>query len=596
MTTFAAARGAAALGLRWHARTGTLLAVTAALTLIGALPALALLSGSDAAPPVSLDLSLTSALRADWSQAAVVWPQLQKLALKQLFTVAQIGVLLTLAIGAATMIALHLARAAARSGEVLVARAVGASRRTLVVGSMLEAGAIAVVALCVGATLALLATLALRASWPGRGGPADLTLAVAVTLGVTALVMAGPLLLTRALTTRRLVDDDRRPLVLIIPAMQVGAALVVIAGGITLRDLTALQASRSSDARLASTFVHEIRSATSDRLERAQKFSAFLDAQHAAHPGTAISLGSSGVHRGFGITALAMTDCGNCVVGGMAARFRTETIVHHAVSGDSFAVNGLQLRAGRALDDGDRWDAPLVAVVSTSLAKEMFERGDAVGRRIQLAQLNNAWFEVVGVVDDAVVRGLGSTLQPTLAVYVSVLQQPVANIEVATAGTPLAADVIAVLGTPRAAATSIAERLAPETAAMRWFTRLFLGSGVVATLIAFGGLIAMLRLWLDSQRMEFGVRRAVGASRAAIHRMVLGRTALIAVGGSAFGAWMGLMVWDVLPRVAPGAPTWDGTAVALASLALTALTLGVAWLVARRFTRAPIGMLLIDAA
>ncbi|MCC7052744.1 MAG: ABC transporter permease [Gemmatimonadaceae bacterium] len=596
MSASVARRSAALLALRWHAGTGTLVVLTAALTLAGSVPALLLLGGTAAAPSLTLALGSTRTLLADWGGSAVVWPQLQQLALAQLVGIVRGAVLLTLMVGAATLVALHLARTAARSGEVIVARSVGASRRLVLGALFLEAGALAGIALFAGMMLALLATAALRATWPGSIAAAGSAQAIATTLGVAALVLVSPLLMIRALATTRLVDDDRRPLTLIIPAIQLGAALVVVAGGVTLHRLDAQRglATTTQAAADPATVLQDVRAADGDALSRAMRFATFLDAQHAAAPGLRVGLGSSGTHRGFGTTALVMTDCGECALGGMPARYRTDPASHHAVSGDSFAISGLQVLAGRALNDGDRWDAPLVAVVSATLARDMFQDGRAVGRRIQLRRLGDTWFTVVGVVSDADAQGLGSELAPRAAVYVSILQHPVQQVEVATGTAPVSPDALRALGTPLATASTIAERLAPESRAIRWFTVVLLGAGALTALIAIGGLVAMLRLWLDSQQRELGVRRAVGARRRDIHALVLSRAALVALGGSLFGAWMGQVAWDVLPRVVPGAPTFDTPAVMMSAVALSALTMCVAFLLSHRFTRTPVGTLLID--
>ena len=309
MSTVTARRSAAALALRWHAGTGALVALTAALTLAGTLPALAMLGGTAAAPSLTLALGDVPALLADWGGRGIVWPQLQQLALVQLTGIVRGAVLLTLAVGAATLCALHVARTATRSGEVIVARAVGASRNVVFGALMLEAGALAGVALMLGMLLALAASAVMRAAWPGHAAHADLAMTAAVTLGITALVMLAPLLLVRALSTTRLVDDDRRPLTLIIAALQLGATLVVLAGGVTLQRLTAAPPPGTRDGLASAVMLQDLRSGDADRLQRAQQFAAFLAAEHAEHPGTLVSLGSSGVHRGFGTTALAIADC-----------------------------------------------------------------------------------------------------------------------------------------------------------------------------------------------------------------------------------------------------------------------------------------------
>ncbi len=590
-----AQRSAAALALRWHAGTGTLVTLTAALTLAGALPALALLGGTAAAPSLTLALGDVPALLADWGGRGIVWPQLQQLALQQLTGIVSGAVLLTLIVGAATLLALHLARTAARSGEVIVARSVGASRRDLLGGMLLEAAALAGVALCVGTFFALLASAAMRSAWPGTTGPADLALTTAATLGVTALVLVAPLLLVRALATTRLVDDDRRPLTLIIPALQLGAAVVVLAGGAQLRDVTARAQTLLTDASLRRTMVQELHAVEQDRLQRAQRFADFLDVRHGADPAALVSIGSSGVHRGLGTSANVTSDCGRRCGSGVIIRGSTETVTHHVVSGDTFALAGMSARQGRTIGDGDRWDAPLVAVVNMRMARTMFGGGNAVGQRVQIPLLGNRWFEVVGVVNDTPARGFGSAVQSPLAVYVSVLQHPVAMVEVATAQRRLPPDALRNLGPLRGPSRSIRDHLASEITALQWFARVLLAMGALTAIIAVGGLIAMLQLWLDSQQRELGVRRAVGATRGAIHRLVLSQAALVAGGGSLFGAWLGQMAWDVLPRIVPGAPMFDHQLVLFTAAALSVLTLTIAFLMSHRFTRTPVTALLIDA-
>jgi len=594
MSTFTARRSAAALALRWHAGTGALVALTAALTLAGTLPALAMLGGTPAAPALTLALGDVPALLADWGGRGIVWPQLQQLAIQQLTSILRGAVLLTLTVGAATLLALHLARTAARSGEVIVARSVGAARRDIFGAMLLEAAALAGVALSIGTVCALMASTVMRTSWPGTAGPADLALTIAGTLGVTALVMVAPLLLVRALSTTRLVDDDRRPLTLIIPALQLGAAVVVLAGGVQLRGVTSRALSLLTDASLRNTMVQDLHAGDADRLRRAQRFAAFLDARHSENPATLVSLGSSGLHRGLGTSANVTADCGKRCENGVVLRGSTETVAHHVVSGDTFALAGMSLLRGRTLDDRDRWDAPLVAVVNATMARAMFPNGDAVGRRLQLPMLGDRWFEVVGIVSDTPVRGLGSAVQLPLALYVSVLQHPVAMIEVATMERPLTPDALRTLGTLAGPTASIRTRLASEVDALQWFTRVLLAMGVVTTIVAVGGLIAMLQLWLDSQQRELGVRRAVGATRGAIHQLVLGRAALVAISGSLFGAWMGQIAWDVLPRIVPGAPMFDHGVVVATAAVLSTLTLVVAFAMSHRFNRTPVGTLLID--
>jgi hypothetical protein len=406
--------------------------------------------------------------------------------------------------------------------------------------------------------------------------------AIAALAAIAATCLAAPLLLARAITTRRLVDDDRRPLTLHIPALQLGAAVVVLAGARLVA--RALDVTTPAPGAVPAVQVATIADGGTDRLARARRLAALLESVHAASPSRRISLTTPGTLLGLGTSHDVLVDCGGCSEGGVAVRYRVAPAVHHVVSGDTFALAGLPLVAGRTLGDGDRWDAPLAVVISASMARGHFG-GDAVGRRVRLPLLGGRWFTVVGVVADAPVHALGAAMQPRYAVYVSVLQHPVARLEVATVA-PLAEAMLAPVGSI-VQRDALTRRAATLRAPVPWVARLLAIEGVVALCIALGGVLVMLRLWLDSQRREFGIRMAVGASRRTVQRLVLVRAAIIAVAGGALGAWGGPVAWDVLPRILPGAPMWDASLVASTAGALGMLVLLVAWWTAVRFTALP---------
>jgi hypothetical protein len=62
---------------------------------------------------------------------------------------------------------------------------------------------------------------------------------------------------------------------------------------------------------------------------------------------------------------------------------------------------GLQLARGRAFEERDTAEAPLVAVVSETLARKYFAGEDAVGKRVSMSSEGKGpWMTVVGVVRD----------------------------------------------------------------------------------------------------------------------------------------------------------------------------------------------------
>jgi len=89
------------------------------------------------------------------------------------------------------------------------------------------------------------------------------------------------------------------------------------------------------------------------------------------------------------------------------------------------------------------------------------------------------------------------------------------------------------------------------------------------------------------------LRRAAGARRRDIMRFVLARAAAVAVAGTAFGAWVGMMVWGVLHTLSVTLPAWDPRAVVWSGLLLALAALAGAFLPAWRAARTPPAALIV---
>jgi ABC-type antimicrobial peptide transport system permease subunit len=84
----------------------------------------------------------------------------------------------------------------------------------------------------------------------------------------------------------------------------------------------------------------------------------------------------------------------------------------------------------------------------------------------------------------------------------------------------------------------------------------------------------------------------MGARRRRLMGYVLWRALLVAVGGVAFGSWLGMIVWDALSGIITGLPSWDPGEVARLGLLLALAAIAGAWLPAYRATHAPPARLL----
>jgi hypothetical protein len=223
-----------------------------------------------------------------------------------------------------------------------------------------------------------------------------------------------------------------------------------------------------------------------------------------------------------------------------------------------------------------------------------FQNGDPIGRQIRVIDDGPQWSTVVGVVDDTMARGLGGPLQPRYTVYLSVLQHPPSAADLLVRSPP-ATDSAAVWPIVRSALggrlARLEQRSEPELAAadaapLHWFGRwLGFGGWAILAVIALGT-IALMQLWVRSLRVELGVRRALGARRRDVFRMVLLRAAGVALAGVLAGLCFGPPVWDILPTVMSGFHPWDPTPVAQYASLLVAIGLVAVLLPAWRAARA----------
>jgi hypothetical protein len=408
-----------------------------------------------------------------------------------------------------TTLAVSTARADARATEIPVRRAVGASRRHLVASALLEGGAVAVLALVVGGTAGLAAARLSLGAWPGpagAGSPAFGLLAVAAVLGGIVIGALFPLVFARR--SSRIAVVDPTPLALVVPAMQLGLSLTVLAAASLLaRGSERLTA--PPQGRPGAGLVFEIASGASPPARRAAEYAALLRRLGDDRRIGMASLSGPGALSGIGTVDIATSDCGECSWGGLALPFHRFFATHYVVSADTFRALGLHVTAGRDLTDADGFAAPRVAVVSRSVAAGHFQRGDAVGRRIQIGHGFADWYTVVGVVEDQQPAGVGGGLEPRLAVYLSVLQHPGTAVDLLVRGRGgsgmlerlVARDAAEALD-PRATRivrASEAGLIAAEAAPLRWFGAMFGVEGWALLAIATIGTFAVMWLWVTSR-------------------------------------------------------------------------------------------------
>jgi hypothetical protein len=181
----------------------------------------------------------------------------------------------------------------------------------------------------------------------------------------------------------------------------------------------------------------------------------------------------------------------------------------------------LPIRRGRDILASDRPESPWVAVVSQSLADQVWPGQDPIGHRVKRTEPGTGWMTIVGVVGDVKDVGLGEGPDPTL--YVSQEQHlptglPIALV-VRTRGRPAEAAPLIRAALARLDATQVVDRFVPmqaylqgSLAADRFRTALVVVFGATGVLLLLVGLASVTARSVTERTREMGIRLALGAA------------------------------------------------------------------------------------
>lgn len=512
-----------------------------------------------------------------------------------LFAAAVVVVLLIACVNVTNLL---LTRGAARSQELAVRSALGASRwrllAQLLIESLLLAGLAAGVAmaLATGAVRALAALGPANVLWldtlrvdgPAAAFAALLSIVVAGLAGlVPALRLSG--VGRRGATRTSTADRGQRRLRAGLVAAEVALALVLVSGAALLvRSFVNLLA---VDAGFARTQVAVVQMFAWDRNPRPDQLRAFFGdvlARVSALPGVQ----SAGV-----VTAMPFIEANIdvqalfTIVGDPAPAQGEEprASVNVATPG-YFATMGIPLLRGRGLADSDSPTAPPVAVISQALADRYFRGRDPVGRHLSGRDRGKPVdIEIVGVVGSLRHHRLDEA--PRMEIYRPFAQGPSGSMTVVAR---TAVDATSLVESIKHAVwavdplqtfyrTTTIDALVTRTVATRRFALVVLaGFAALALGLAAAGLYGVLSAVAQQQRRELGVRMALGATWIDVTRLVVARgLAMVAVGvvaGLAGAAGTGRLLASFLFGVSPQDPwTLGGAVLMLVAVATPACVL-----------------------
>lgn len=531
-----------------------------------------------------------------------------------------VAVLFLLLVACANVANLLLAQAAARQREFAVRNALGAGPNGLIRQFVAEALVLLTVSGLAGLVIAFLGTSALHSlatsdlprlsgvsiSWPALAFAGGLSAVVALALG----------LLTAARAARR----DPQAMLLdagggaagasvragrIIVAAQMAITLVLLIGAALLGRSLHRVLSVDPGFRTEGLVAMDLAMPDLDDPAAKARLSAFYSDvfdRIRGIPGVEDVAAASAVPMDGGLPdgtfATIAPDEAPKTMDELRALFRQKerlgTADYGAVSSTYFRALGIPLIRGRVFDDRDAPGSPHAAVISESLARIQWPGADPIGRSIEFGNMDGDLrpLTIVGIVGDT--REYGPEQPPRPTVYVDLLQRPRFS---ATVVIRSAADPRAII----AAARSVVREVAPDVPPrFRTFAQIYsaaLGSRYfnltlvtsfagTALVLAMAGVYGVTTYNVTRRRREIGVRIALGATPADVHRMILGQGLATTTAGAAVGCLGALGVTRTLESLLFGVTPTDPLTFAVVIAGLCAVAALACYVPARRATLA----------
>jgi predicted permease len=258
------------------------------------------------------------------------------------------------------------------------------------------------------------------------------------------------------------------------------------------------------------------------------------------------------------------------------------------VSPEFFETLGITIVAGRNFEWADDSQHPRVAIVDSNLARRLAPSGDLLGTRVRFGVLPDfQQLQIVGIARSA--RLIDLRDPNALVIYIPSSQQPEYNGNLFVraqnpAGIAKAVErEIQSLGREYAVSTKTlaetSDRALAEDRATALLSSMFAG---LALLLAGIGLFGLMSYTVTRRTREIGIRMALGSQQAAILRLVLGESLMLAVTGVAIGAPCALAATRLIAHVLFGVEPRDPMTFAIVASALLAIGAASGFWPARR--------------
>lgn len=262
-----------------------------------------------------------------------------------------------------------------------------------------------------------------------------------------------------------------------------------------------------------------------------------------------------------------------------------------SIAGDYFQSVGVNVIKGRAFTQQDGATAPPVIIINESVARRFWANQDPIGKRVKIAQAQQNWMTVVGVVSNTQ-RGVFNT-NSTLEVYTPYAQRArgdmVVFVRTGSDPTAIAAPLRSQLSSidPDLAVTFRTIKQASDLSMWdkRFLSSLFSLFAIIAVILAAIGIYGTIAYSVTQRTQEIGIRIALGARDITVLNLIMKQGTVLTVIGIILGVGGAFALTRVISSLLFGVGSSDPLTFMGAAVLLGIITLLATLVPAFRATR-----------
>jgi len=270
-------------------------------------------------------------------------------------------------------------------------------------------------------------------------------------------------------------------------------------------------------------------------------------------------------------------------------------VEYRVVTPDYFRALVIPILSGRSFQESDNDKAPGVTIVNQALARRYFQGEDPVGKRVTTddpREPGAVWLTIVGVSGDVRHRGLAEEPEPEM--YVAHQQYPDRRMSFVVraafspdkAASAIKLEISALSPNLPVYNIRTLERLISESIAQQRLSTLLFGLfAAIAVALASIGIYGVMAYNVGQRSHEIAIRRALGAKRGEIMRIIIGQGMIMAAAGIGIGLGLALILGRSLSALLFGINYLDPATYATVPIGLAAFALLAIWVPARRAMR-----------